>query len=327
MLTNIDEVTKAWKGTSDELSNILKTQKDVYLEQMRAEYVMKLEFEIEAAKIDQQMADDALAETKERIQSALDLSSSKELRKLGAQLKSMGDVGVDTYIDLAQALNRIDDDDVRIKNEIYSIVELIKGLDAMASESEETSDAIDKLTQKHEYYEKLLQGYSAETLIDEASEEKAEESGKKAGKNIILSMVEGMMSEEKVITDYVGNLADELEKQTESKVLLSDLQRIASVAKKKFGVDLKIPALATGSVIPPNRQFLAVLGDNKQEPEVVAPLSTIRQAVTEALSARGYGGSTPMTVVLELDGKEFGRAVFPSIQRESSRIGMKFVTK
>ena len=40
-----------------------------------------------------------------------------------------------------------------------------------------------------------------------------------------------------------------------------------------------IPALASGAVIPPNRKFLAVLGDQKSGTNVEAPLSTIKQAV------------------------------------------------
>lgn len=51
-----------------------------------------------------------------------------------------------------------------------------------------------------------------------------------------------------------------------------------------------IPALATGTVVPPNREFLAMLGDNKTETEVVSPLSTMKQAMLEALQESGGGG-------------------------------------
>lgn len=47
------------------------------------------------------------------------------------------------------------------------------------------------------------------------------------------------------------------------------------------------PRACDGSVIPPNREFLALVGDNRREPEVVSPLSTIRQAVSEALAISG----------------------------------------
>ncbi len=59
-----------------------------------------------------------------------------------------------------------------------------------------------------------------------------------------------------------------------------------------------IPYLATGAVIPPNREFLAVLGDQKHGTNIEAPLSMIEdaseRAVEKALSRNNYnnGGST-----------------------------------
>ena len=41
----------------------------------------------------------------------------------------------------------------------------------------------------------------------------------------------------------------------------------------------KIPLLAQGGVIPPNREFLAVLGDQKHGTNIEAPLATIQEAV------------------------------------------------
>lgn len=67
-----------------------------------------------------------------------------------------------------------------------------------------------------------------------------------------------------------------------------------------------IPGFANGSVIPPNREFLAILGDNKQETEVVSPLSTMKQAMIEALRESG-GSSGTYTFVVNLDGKEVAR--------------------
>lgn len=58
-----------------------------------------------------------------------------------------------------------------------------------------------------------------------------------------------------------------------------------------------IPRLATGAVIPANREFLAVLGDQKHGTNVEAPLSTIEQAVINAMAkvnggANNGGGNT-----------------------------------
>lgn len=69
----------------------------------------------------------------------------------------------------------------------------------------------------------------------------------------------------------------------------------------------QIPKLATGTVVPANYgEFLAILGDNKRETEVVSPLSTIEQAVTRAIAkAGGFGGSdkTPVFYLI-LDGDQ-----------------------
>lgn len=50
----------------------------------------------------------------------------------------------------------------------------------------------------------------------------------------------------------------------------------------------RLPALAAGAVIPPNRAFLALLGDQRQGTNIEAPLDTLRQAFTETLA--GFAG-------------------------------------
>lgn len=86
-----------------------------------------------------------------------------------------------------------------------------------------------------------------------------------------------------------------------------------------------VPGLASGSVIPPNREFLAVLGDNKTEAEVVSPLSTIEQAVENVLSRKGGGGET--TLVLDGDLAALARVFRPYILKEDKRVGVTVVTK
>lgn len=83
-----------------------------------------------------------------------------------------------------------------------------------------------------------------------------------------------------------------------------------------------IPGFATGGVVPPNNPFLAVLGDNRQEPEVVAPYSTIKQAAGEALAERGHSGGTGRGDVY-LDGTKVGRVLYSCIEGERTRLGVK----
>ena len=99
-----------------------------------------------------------------------------------------------------------------------------------------------------------------------------------------------------------------------------------------FGINLqranlgrvKIPRLAKGAVIPPNREFLAVLGDQKQGTNIETPLDTMLQAFKQALSEGGYGQN--QTVVLELDGRELGRTIVRLGKQENNRVGSKLRT-
>ena len=99
-----------------------------------------------------------------------------------------------------------------------------------------------------------------------------------------------------------------------------------------FGINLpranfgrvSIPRLAQGAVIPPNREFLAVLGDQKKGTNIETPLDTMLQAFKQALSEGGYGQN--QTVVLELDGRELGRTIVRLGKRENNRVGSKLRT-
>ena len=68
-----------------------------------------------------------------------------------------------------------------------------------------------------------------------------------------------------------------------------------------------IPRMAAGGVVPPNRSFLAVLGDNTRETEIVSPLSAMKQAVTEALREAGGLPDGSVTLTVNLDGREIAR--------------------
>ena len=69
----------------------------------------------------------------------------------------------------------------------------------------------------------------------------------------------------------------------------------------------RIPRLATGTYIPANYgEFLAVLGDNKREAEVVSPVSAMEQAMMNALYKSGmFGGSDDKEINLFIDGDKF----------------------
>ena len=92
-------------------------------------------------------------------------------------------------------------------------------------------------------------------------------------------------------------------------------------------VSYRMPRLATGTVVPPRAgEFAAILGDNKREPEVVSPLSTIRQAVREEIASIGLGQErSGGPIYMQIDGKTFARLMAPYLDSEKSRVGVNLV--
>jgi phage-related minor tail protein len=95
-----------------------------------------------------------------------------------------------------------------------------------------------------------------------------------------------------------------------------------------FGASSRMPEdaphFATGGVVPPNNPFLAVLGDNRTEPEIVAPYSAIKQATSDAIAERG--GNAPATIIVRAaDG--FTRHLSFALSEESTRRGVSLVNE
>lgn len=85
-----------------------------------------------------------------------------------------------------------------------------------------------------------------------------------------------------------------------------------------FGA-IKAPRLAQGAVIPPNREFMAVLGDQTHGTNIEAPADLIRQIVREELSRNG---GLDVSVSFDGDMAQFIRMLTPKItaqQRKTSR--------
>lgn len=87
---------------------------------------------------------------------------------------------------------------------------------------------------------------------------------------------------------------------------------------------VQLPRLAQGAVIPPNHEFLAVLGDQKSGTNIEAPLSTIEQAVENVLNRRGGSGGE-QTIILECDRVQFAKLVYKLNQSETKRHGVSLV--
>lgn len=82
---------------------------------------------------------------------------------------------------------------------------------------------------------------------------------------------------------------------------------------------ISIPRLAQGAVIPPNREFLAVLGDQKSGTNIETPLSTMVQAFKQALAESGGQNEA----YLVLDDQVVGRIFYKLYNKESRRVGVR----
>ena len=100
---------------------------------------------------------------------------------------------------------------------------------------------------------------------------------------------------------------------------------VPKIGGQTFGFQLDevhLPRLASGTVVPPRAgEFAAILGDNPKETEVVSPLSTMKQALKEAiLEVNGVGGGD-IHLTVNLEGKAIYDTVVKRNRMEKNRTG------
>lgn len=89
--------------------------------------------------------------------------------------------------------------------------------------------------------------------------------------------------------------------------------------KVNFG-NIPIPELAQGAVIPANKEFMAILGDQKSGVNIETPLQTMIDAFNTALNNRG-GNNSGTVINLNVDGQTFARLTLDSFMNEMTRQG------
>ena len=91
-----------------------------------------------------------------------------------------------------------------------------------------------------------------------------------------------------------------------------------------------VPHLASGGFARRNNPFLAVVGDNPTQDEIIAPEAAIKQWTVQGIQESGLlsmarssgGGNATMT----LDGRVFARLLYPYLQSEAIRRGVTIKT-
>lgn len=96
---------------------------------------------------------------------------------------------------------------------------------------------------------------------------------------------------------------------------------------KEFGFNISevrnvsIPKLATGAVIPPNSEFLAILGDQKAGKNLEGPESLFRKIVREETGGMGQQQLPNVEIPLYLDSDIVGKAIVTWIDEQVRRTG------
>ncbi len=105
--------------------------------------------------------------------------------------------------------------------------------------------------------------------------------------------------------------------------------RSAAARVAAMPATLRAVPMATGGVIPPNREFLALYGDQRSGNNIEAPESLLRKIVREESAG---GNSQLLQAILEaikagkvvmLDRDQIGRVVYDTYNREDRRVGVR----
>lgn len=137
--------------------------------------------------------------------------------------------------------------------------------------------------------------------------------------NLIIDFINGMISALETALNWIVDKVNSLE-------IVNPFtgEEIWSPNIPRFSFS-RIPKLATGTVVPANfGEFTAILGDNKREPEIVSPLSTMKQALREVMAEAGGMENKNITVVMQVNKRELGRVVYELNNEETQRVGISF---
>lgn len=109
------------------------------------------------------------------------------------------------------------------------------------------------------------------------------------------------------------------------------INRLIGVINKVPGINLgtlptfKLPRLATGAVIPPRSEFMAILGDQKRGVNIETPLDTMVEAFNKALDDRENGSGEVvienLTIVAKMGDTEVSKTVVKGVRVAEKKLG------
>lgn len=154
---------------------------------------------------------------------------------------------------------------------------------------------------------------------------------KEIGSKLIGSIWEGMKKAWESVKEWVSGAVNWLKGaftgNTTQKISANSVTTVSRAQSRMASYSLPIPRLATGAVIPPNREFLAVLGDQKSGTNIEAPASEIENAVMRGIQRAGGLSGGSHTAILEIDKRVLGRVMWEENETQSSRMGVRIVQR
>lgn len=149
------------------------------------------------------------------------------------------------------------------------------------------------------------------------------EKWQEAGKNLynglagnINKAIDGIQNLINSAIDFFNRIIDGYNSIADVNPLMKRINPINPINLSKY----KIPQLAQGAVIPPNKEFMAILGDQKQGVNIETPLATMIEAFKQAQSQQT--GELVADITLDIDGEK----LYNQQQRIQLRRGTRLVT-
>lgn len=244
-------------------------------------------------------------------------------RRLGYDTKAVTDWSKKYSVAAEDAADNLKKNAAQKASDVKAAGESIAGAfaDGIASSVEKSAQAARSVTDQvtHAFSSAYASAKNAgKGLTEQYAEGIKAGSGtaKTAMANVMRSLLSITQSGVSAIRDLIDKINTKLQMKADTQPDLSALlDKIVGGMK-----GLKIPHLAQGAVIPANREFMAVLGDQKSGTNIETPLETMVQAFRQALAESGGRGDRP--VYLMLDRRELGRAILDAGDQERVRVGL-----
>lgn len=129
------------------------------------------------------------------------------------------------------------------------------------------------------------------------------------------SAAESCMSACDAMAGSISNVIDMIDSLIEK---LSQLEGMSGSVDVNFAGNA--PHLAQGAVIPPNREFMAVLGDQREGTNIETPLNTMLEAFRSVMDEYSAPRAS-QNATMEVDGETFARLMLPYVMNEMHRQG------